>query len=105
MLVTMLMSSGTQLVAAETIVTPYHTNANTVWTSGGANGKVKVTFRVSCYQNSSDNTKYSWSSSMTPQQGVTMTYCRQQGEITYTDYTRQPFNSSKATYNYTIKKI
>lgn len=104
MLLTMLMVFGSQLVAAETIATPYSTSSDTVWTSGGTNGKVQITFRVACYQNSSDNTIFSWTSSMTPQSGVTMSTYSQSGEVTYSDYSKKAFTSSNATYSYSIKK-
>lgn len=104
MLTAMLMVSGSKSVAAESVVTPYSTSSETVWTSGGANGKVQITFRVSCYQNSSDHTKFSWTSSITPQSGVVMSAYRHKGEITYTDYSKKAFDSLNATYSYSIKK-
>lgn len=104
MLLTILVPLGSKSVAAEPLITPYSTTANTVWTSGGTNGKVQITFRVSCYQNSSDNTIFSWTSSITPQSGINMSVYSQNGEITYTDYSKKSFSSSKATYSYSIKK-
>lgn len=79
----------------EPSIVPYATNAKTVYTDGGTNGRITISFRATCVL-VSYSTKYSWTSSMTPESGKWMDSYYQKGTITFSDYKTYNFSTSNS---------
>ena len=82
----------------EPSIVPYATNAKTVYTDGGTNGRITISFRATCVL-VSYSTKYSWTSSMTPESGKWMDSYYQKGTITFSDYKTYNFSTSNSSYS------
>ena len=81
------------------------TTSEVVKTSEGKEGWIYITFRCTCVQTSIP-TKFSWTSSITPQDGIKVEALNytQNGSITFWDYTYTPFSNKYATYSVTEAK-
>lgn len=90
---TLMLSVGMPVMAAETRDTKYYD----IITTGGTAGTATVRFRATCQQDSIP-TNYSWSSTMTPLNGAAGFSFYQEGAITKSNHTQYTFKVHSASY-------